>query len=166
MPLSPAVRPATAADAPALARLRYEFRAALGAPEEEERAFVERCAAWMAARLSAGSAWRCWVAAEGGAGGALAGTVWLHLIEKIPNPVDEPEAHAYVTNLYVRPRARGAGVGSALLAAALRECEARRVHAVILWPTPRSRPLYERHGFGPAEELMVHHPSWHDRHHG
>jgi GNAT superfamily N-acetyltransferase len=149
------VRPATPADAPALARLRYEFRAALGVPDESEEAFVARCEAWMAARLAERDAgpWRCWVAEDGGGPGPV-GTVWLQVIEKVPNPTPEPETHAYVTNLYVRPRARGGGTGSALLAAALAWCEARRVHAVILWPTPRSRSLYERHGFSTPASLM------------
>src|SRR5829696_2352036 len=151
-PTTTTVRPASAADAPALARLRYEFRAPLGVPDESEEAFAARCGPWMAARLAEPDGpWRCWVAEDGGPGPA--GTVWLQLIEKVPNPTPEPEAHAYVTNLYVRPRARG-GTGSALLAAALAWCETRRVHAVILWPTPRSRSLYERHGFGRPASLM------------
>ena len=152
-PRAVTVRPAAAGDAPELARLRYEFRAPLGAPDESEAAFLARCEPWMAARLAEpGGRWRCWVAEDGGPGAA--GAVWLQLIEKVPNPAPEPEEHGYVTNLYVRPRARG-GTGSALLAAALDWCRARRVHAVILWPTARSRPLYERHGFTTPEELMA-----------
>lgn len=113
--------------------------------------FVARCTTWMAGRLADGSAWRCWVAEDHG---KLVGTVWLGLFEKIPNPVAEPERHGYVSNLYVLPEWRGHETGGALLAAAMQECDVRRLDAVILWPTPESRSLYERHGFAVKDDLM------------
>ena len=148
------VRAATADDALALARLRLEFRSSIGAPEEDHDAFVERCAQWISPRLADGSRWRAWVAEEGGSAGTLLGTVWIGLIEKMPNPIAEPEENGYLTNFYVVPRARGMGIGTALLDAALAWCRGREVHAVVLWPTTRSRALYERHGFGPPRALM------------
>jgi GNAT superfamily N-acetyltransferase len=146
------IRPATPADALALARLRYEFRASSGEAIEREREFVGRCAGWMAERLGGGGAWRCWVAEDEA---QLIGGVWLQLIEKIPNPAPEPERHGYVTNLFVREGARGRGVGSALLTAALDCCAACGVHAIILWPSEKSRPLYQRHGFSAPADLFV-----------
>ena len=141
---SPVIRLATPTDAEALARLRYEFRTALDAAVESPTAFHERCTTWMAERLGADGPWRCWIAETPS---ESVGAIWLHFLEKIPNPVDEPEAHGYITNLYVRPDCRGSGIGERLLATALEECDRRRVHSVVLWPTPRSRSLYERHGF-------------------
>ena len=145
------VRMGTAADAPRLAALRLEFRAAIGTPEEDDAAFLARCTAWMEARLSPGSAWRAWLAEREG---EILGTVWIELIEKMPNPIAEPEENGYLTNFYVVPRAQGMGIGTALLGAALSWCRDRQVHAVILWPTKRSRPLYERHGFASPAALM------------
>ena len=145
------IRQATPADALPLARLRYEFRASLGGALEGEDEFVERCACWMAERLKGQGEWCCWVA-EGG--GRIIGNVWLQLIEKIPNPTPERERHAYLTNLFVRESERGRGVGSTLLAAALGCCEVETVHAVILWPTQRSRPLYLRRGFRPPADMV------------
>lgn len=146
------IRSAVPADAPALARLRWEFRTGLAAAAEPEERFVARCAAWMEARLGERSAWRCWVAEDER---GIAGQLWLERIEKIPNPVGEKEMHAYVTNVHVRDDQRGRGVGSQLLAAALREADAGGVDAVLLWPTERSRSLYRRHGFRDRGELMV-----------
>jgi GNAT superfamily N-acetyltransferase len=148
----PVLRAARPTDVPALARLRYEFRSEIEPPGEEAQAFIARCSPWMEKRLGDGTAWRAWVA-EGGADPG--GMIWLQLVEKLPNPVAEPEWHGYVTSLYVRPEWRAAGLGSALLQAALEECDRRGVDAVFLWPTPRSRSLYERHGFGVREEVMV-----------
>ena len=88
------------------------------------------------------------------AGGVVAGQLWLQPIEKIPNPVAEPERHAYISNFFLRPALRGQGAGSALFATAMAWSRANGVDAVILWPTPRSRPLYERHGFSAGGGVM------------
>jgi GNAT superfamily N-acetyltransferase len=141
----PRIRLATPKDAPLLAELRFELRAALAPEIEPEAGFRERCAAWMADRLAQSGPWYCWLAEE--AGGELLGTVWVQTLEKLPNPVHEPERHAYVTGFYVRPAARNLGLGSALLEAALAVCSERGSDTVFLWPTPRSRSLYARHGF-------------------
>lgn len=145
------VRLATPADAAALAHLRYEFRASMREPTEDEASFAIRCTAWMEERLRPGSPWRCWVVERGG---AMEGHLWLQLIEKIPNPVTEREWHAYITNVYVRPPARSSGAGAALMAAAMEWCREREVDSVVLWPTERSRTLYERFGFAVRDDLM------------
>lgn len=146
------VRRATAADAPALARLRFEFRSALTNAVEPERDFLARATRWMSGRLAASfGPWHAWVVARDQ---RIEGAIWLLVVEKIPNPNAEPEEHAYLTNLFVRPGERGRGVGSALLRSALRWCRSRRVHSAILWPTPRSRALYVRHGFTAGDALM------------
>lgn len=145
------VRLATPADAGELARLRYGFRAGLNAAAEDMAAFVRRCAPWMEERLAEDSGWRCWVTPGRG---EIGGHAWLQLIEKIPNPGAEREIHGYVTNVYVRPEARGAGAGEALVLAAMEFCRREGVDSVILWPTERSRSLYERLGFGPPGDML------------
>ena len=163
---SPAVRirPATADDAPRLAQLRWEFRAGTAtAPHrgESQEVFVARCRAWMRERLADDASarrgsWYAWVA-ERGEEHDLVGQIWLQLIEKIPNPSsDEPEWHAYVSNLYVRPSARG-GLGTRLLDACLTWLAGSpyAVHDIVLWPSPQSRSLYERHGFVVRDDLLV-----------
>jgi GNAT superfamily N-acetyltransferase len=145
------IRRAGARDAAVLARLRYDFRAAHDPPVEARDIFLDRCSRWMAARLAAPGSWRCWLAERSD---RAVGTAWLQLIEKLPNPVDELERHAYISSLYVEPESRGDGVGSALLRACLDACASEQVDAVILWPTPRSRSLYERHGFMVRDDLL------------
>jgi GNAT superfamily N-acetyltransferase len=145
------IRAAGLNDVPVLARLRYEFRATLDPAAEPEPDFLKRCQEWMSARLATPGSWRCWVAQEAG---TLAGTVWLLPVEKLPNPVGEPERHGYVSSLYVRPAYRGGGLGSELLATCLGACEAEGFDALFLWPTPRSRTLYLRHGFEVRQDLL------------
>jgi ribosomal protein S18 acetylase RimI-like enzyme len=146
-----AIRLATPADAPQLAALRYRFRAGLGAPVEEEGAFVARASAWFATRLALPT-WRCWLAVA--AEDALIGQILLQLIEKVPNPVAEAETIGYITNLYVQPEQRGRGIGGRLLQMALAACPAETVDSLILWPTPQSVSLYERLGFSRPIDLM------------
>ena len=144
------IRLADASDAPALAVLRYALRSSTGVATEPKSEFLKRCAAWMEDHLQS-DAWHCWVAE---ADEQLIGAVWLQLVEKIPNPRSEAEHHAYVTNFYVDEGARGRGIGSQLLRAVIAWCQTRDVHAIILWPTERSRSLYERHGFAVRDDLM------------
>ena len=149
--MSPAVdiRPATPDDARVLAELRWEFRAGRDSAVEERQAFVDRCAAWMASEL-AGTAWRAWVAHQSG---RIVGQVWVNLIQKLPNPIDERERHLYLSNLYVQPAARG-GVGTALLETALEWAGDNGVDRVILWPSARSVGLYTRHQFRRDADVM------------
>jgi GNAT superfamily N-acetyltransferase len=151
-----AVRRAGPDDAIILASLRYEFRSAIGETIESPEEFVARCEGWMRDRLSNDDFWLAWVAETPDEDGSLAiGAVWLQLIEKIPNPVVEKERHAYVTNLFVLESSRGKGAGSMLLDAAIAECVTRDVDTIILWPTPQSRTLYERHGFATTNAIMA-----------
>ena len=148
------IRAATPDDARALAALRWDFRAAQDPPAESRDHFLERCAAWIVRELSADGPWRAWVAVRDG---RIAGQIWTNLIEKIPNPAVERERHAYVSNLFVRPDARG-GVGTQLLDTVLAWCAANGVDRVFLWPSKRSVTLYTRHGFvrnGGVMELIL-----------
>jgi GNAT superfamily N-acetyltransferase len=144
------IRAARPSDATALARLRYEFRAALASPTELRDAFVARCAEWMSTELGGGGAWRAWVAVDDE---RIVGQVWVHLIEKVPNPVGERHRHAYLSSLYVTPAARG-GTGTRLLQTALDWAAAQEVDRVVLWPSARSRSLYLRHAFVSAGEVL------------
>ena len=145
------IRLAEPTDAPALAQLRYDFRASLDPVTEPEADFLARCTSWMAARLGPGNCWRCWAAVEAG---RLVGSLWLHRIEKIPNPVAEAESHGYITNVYVEPTRRGEGLGSQLMDTCVQVCTADGLDALILWPSQRSRSLYERHGFAVRDDLF------------
>jgi GNAT superfamily N-acetyltransferase len=146
------IRTATPEDAPILADLRFQFRSELGEPEEPEAAFRARCTQWMAERLAGNPSWLCWVA-EGPEG--IVGNLWLQVIEKLPNPVSEPERHTYITNVYVLPPLRSAGVGALLLEAALAWCRRSQIDAVLLWPSERSRSFYARYGFTAHDDLFA-----------
>lgn len=145
------VRMATESDALTLARLRYEFRSSFHQVREDEAAFVERCTVWMRERLRSESLWKCWIAELQD---TAIGDVWVQLVEKIPNPIEEPEYYIYLTNFYVREQYRSHGIGSMLLSEIMTWARSKNVKTVILWPTERSKAFYMRHGFATAEDLM------------
>jgi GNAT superfamily N-acetyltransferase len=145
------IRAATPNDASELARLRYAFRTEQASPTEPEAEFLRRCTSWMNGRLAPESSWRCWVAVVEG---RLVGTIWLQVIEKLPNPGDEPELHGYVSSVYVVPGLRSGGVGTALVTACLAACDDLGLDAVFLWSTSESRRLYQRHGFDLRDDLL------------
>jgi GNAT superfamily N-acetyltransferase len=87
-------------------------------------------------------------------GGEIRGQLWLQLIEKVPNPGPELECHAYITNVFVDPEARGQGAGEQLMAVAVSSCRDEGVDSIVLWPTERSRTLYARHGFEVPDDMM------------
>ena len=144
------VRRAGRSDARVMAMMRYAFRTELAAPAESEQRFVERATAWLADRLDLGS-WTGWLALEQE---EPVGLVLAHLVEKVPNPVVEPESLGYVSSLYVRPGCRDRGIGDALLRTAVDFCRDHGVNTVVLWPSPRSVPLYARHGFRRQGDVM------------
>jgi len=144
------IRLANVSDAVTLARMRYALRSSTGRAIETEVDFVQRCLPWMTEHLEA-EEWRCWVAEHQG---SVIGNLWLQRIDKIPNPTSESEYYAYITSFYVTESARGMGIGSSLLSTALSWCRKHDVQAVILWPTEKSRTLYERFGFAVRSDLL------------
>ncbi len=148
---TPVIRSAIPADAAALAQLRYAFRSTLGSAVENEPAFLARAERWLDERLRT-PAWLAWLADAPGAG--VIGQCYLHVIEKIPNPVGEAEWIGYVTNVFVKPEWRGRGIASSLIDLALAHCRNYGAYSVILWPTDESRSLYARNGFVTPKRLM------------
>jgi GNAT superfamily N-acetyltransferase len=142
-------RVATLADADALALLRYALRSK---PDDIETGsnFVERCRGWIIEHLQQ-ELWHAWVLEEDD---RIIGALWLQVIEKIPNPTAESELMAYITNVFVAEEKRGKGLGSRLLTEALEFCKRANIQTIILWPSEKSRTLYERHGFAVRQDLM------------
>jgi len=146
------IRLARPGDSSALADLRYRFRIETVPATESKSRFLHRCIPWMRKRFRSGSSpWRCWVLDDGK---QLLGHICVQLFEKIPNPVNEPEFHAYVTNFYIVPEMRSHGLGKRLLNKALSWCRARGTDAVILWATPGSKSLYHRCGFVESTDVF------------
>ena len=146
------IRLAQKSDAPALAELRWEFRAEGGErPAVSYAEFSAHYAVFFVAGLAAGE--RGHVVAEGD-GGALLGHVVCQVVPLVPRPSRLDDACGVITDNFVRPAYRTRGIGTALLAGALAWARARDLETVIVWPSERARPFYARHGFADRSEVM------------
>ena len=146
--MSALIRRAALRDADELAQLRWDFRVEHGTPVTRDFAeFTDEFQTFVTDAFASGSPWRAWVAEQDA---RIVGCLWIRFVEKVPHPSRRRDERpiVYLTNVYVEPGIRNAGIGRRLMDAALEH--AREVHAAeaIVWPTDRSVAFYERAGFG------------------
>lgn len=72
-----------------------------------------------------------------------------------PHWMDPQPVRAYVLNVYTAPEARGKGYATLLMEAVLAECGKRNTPTVVLHASPLGRPVYERLGFTPSDEMLL-----------
>jgi GNAT superfamily N-acetyltransferase len=65
------------------------------------------------------------------------------------------EPHWYLPLIGVVPTRQGLGIGTALLRPVLDVCDAAHLPAYLEATSPKSVPLYRRHGFEPIGEIKV-----------
>jgi GNAT superfamily N-acetyltransferase len=148
----PQIGPATIDDVPELARLRWELYAEQNGDHAEPfEAYVERFARFAGSAL-ASEDWRAWVARTDD---GLVGAMWLHTVHRVPVPGMRVGPIGYLTNVYVVPEHRNAGLGAQMLDRVDAWCRQRRFSLVIVWPTERSRSFYRRGGFDRPDEPLV-----------
>lgn len=143
------IRLASRADVPALAALRrswVEENAGSAVPDED---FEDAFASWFDDEVGRRVMWLAEV------DGVPVGMLNMMVFDRMPRPGLAPSSWGYLANLYVVPQHRGAGTGAELVASCTAYADEHRFVRVVLSPSERSVPLYQRAGFGPAEELMV-----------
>jgi len=145
------VRLATPDDVAELARLRWESSVEEGeSPDESFSAFRATFSDTLATGLASGE-WAVWVLDQGE---RLAGTAFVRRIVKIPRP-DRPFAETgYLTAVYVEAGLRNVGAGGRMLEALITWARAEGVELLVVWPSERSVPFYERLGFRGSPGLM------------
>jgi GNAT superfamily N-acetyltransferase len=87
--------------------------------------------------------------------GEPVGTTNLMVFERMPRPGGPSGRWGYLANMFVVEEHRDHGVGSALIAALIDHARRLQLVRIVLSPTVRSIPFYQRAGFGPADELLV-----------
>ena len=154
-----AVRLATAADAPILARHRVEmFRdmdRCTGEVGEVLRATAEpMIREWLAAGTYIG-----FLAVPAG-GTEIAGGAGIQVRPLLPRPSDDgaslvPGPEAYVLNVFVERAWRRRGVARLLMGRVLAWVEEHGIVRCTLHPSAEGRPLYESLGFKPTSEMRL-----------
>ena len=78
---------------------------------------------------------------------------------RMPSPSDAAGGRwGHLGHLYVRPEARGTGVGEALIRTVIDAAGDRGYTKLVLSPSLRSIPLYRRCGFIDDNDLMLWRP--------
>jgi GNAT superfamily N-acetyltransferase len=138
----PTIRVATVADARDLAALRWTWRV-----DEEgehgltEAEFTASFTDWFRSHRDSH------VAFIAKAGDSPIGMAWLAVIDRVPGPGVWLRLAGHLQSVYVLRVRRGAGIGSALVTAVLKEAADRGVGYVSVHPSQRSFALYQRLGF-------------------
>lgn len=143
---------ATADDIAELSRLRWRlYEEQEGALSETPDAYRERFARFAGSALTSRD-WRAWVARTDD---GLVGGIWLHTVHRVPVPAKRAGPIGYLTNVYIAPEHRNAGLGALMLDRIRAWCREEGYSLVIVWPTERSRAFYGRGGFGRPDEPLV-----------
>lgn len=147
------IRLATPADAPLISAHRRLMFRDMGTEQTDalERALRE-FETWVTPRL-VNSEYVGWFAiAPDGAVAAGAG-VWLM---DWPPHTSGPGPRANILNVYTEQAHRRKGLARLLVNTALDWCKSQNIHMVILHASDEGRPLYERLGFTPTNEMRLH----------
>jgi GNAT superfamily N-acetyltransferase len=144
-----AVRLATAADLEALAALRRAWVEENAGPIGDGGAFEREFAAWYAAESGRRL---IWIATVGDQPVGMLSVVEFH---RMPRPDRLVSRWGYISNVFVLAAHRNGGIGRELLDTAIAAAKDRGYARLVLSPSPRAVPLYERSGFARADELML-----------
>ena len=149
------IRRATAADAGVLARHRADMFRDMGQLSDDLRdTLVEAARAYFAAAIPDGR-YVAWLA---DAGGEIVGGAGLQLRELLPRPAPGSSRlvrgpQGLIMNVFTERAWRRRGVAAALLRELLGWCRASGVESVVLHASADGRPLYEKLGFTPTNEM-------------
>ena len=120
--------------------------AAEGSPELGPN-FVE----WVRPRMASGE-YLGWIAEENG---VIVGGAGVWMMPFPPHFLDTAPVRAYLLNFYVDPSMRGQGIAGRLLDLTVAEGRTRGAKVVTLHASKFGKPIYERFGFKPTNEMML-----------
>ena len=149
-------RLATETDLPALAEMRWTWRAEEAEEDDPQPVvnkgeFLDVCTTFLKQGLADGS-WVYWVAE---AEGELVSQIFVRRVRKVPKPDRLHDEYGYVTNVYTGPSYRNQGIGSELMRHVLAWAKAQDLEFLVVWPGEESIRFYKRAGFAfDAEPVM------------
>jgi len=155
----PELRRATVADAALITQQRHQmFDDNKLATEARYAEMNANFLPWVAERLADGRYVGLFIeepSAVPGQDGRVLAAAGIFFMDFPPHYLDPEPTRAYLLNFYTAPEARGRGFAKQLLAAAVEECRARNVAVVTLHASPFGRPIYEKFGFNPNNEMLL-----------
>ena len=147
------IRLATWADRAAIAALRRAWTEERdGAPIDDDK-FLERFESWLEREQHQRLTWLGYAGPDDAEAVAMLN---LLVFTRMPRPGHpEPGVWGYLANFYVAPDHRGTGLGTRMLAACTSYADEHGFVRIVLSPSERSVPLYDRAGFVTASSLML-----------
>ena len=143
------IRRAGPEDADLLAGLRRVWVEEIAKEAIDDPGFEERFDEWMRREHEQRVTWL------GCVDGEPAGMVNMLVFTRMPKPGRGSSRWGYLANFYVRREHRNGGLGAAMLAELTAHADREDFARVVLSPSDRSVPFYERGGFRAAYDLMI-----------
>lgn len=144
-------------DLPTVAALRRAWTEEQAGSAINDDSFEAEFAAWHARESEQRVTWLAERAGE------TVGMLNMLVFTRMPRPrppdaATRPTQWGYIANVFVLGRHRNAGVGSHLVSAAADFADESGLVRLVLSPSQRSIPFYERAGFATATSLMIREP--------
>jgi len=152
------IRRATAADAGVLARHRAEMFRDMGElPASVYDTLIDAARAYLTQAITDGR-YVGWVAELDAGSREVVGGAGLQLRELLPRPDVARERlvrgpQGLIVNVYTERAWRRKGVADALMRELLQWCRGNGIESVVLHASDEGRPLYEKLGFRPTNEM-------------
>ncbi len=152
------IRRATAADAGVLARHRAEMFRDMGElPASVYDTLIDAARAYLTQAITDGR-YVGWVAELDAGSREVVGGAGLQLRELLPRPDVARERlvrgpQGLIVNVYTERAWRRKGVADALMRELLQWCRGNGIESVVLHASDDGRPLYEKLGFRPTNEM-------------
>ena len=141
---------ATDKDADMLAELRWQHKSEEKPFDiDKKEDFIHFCSEHLKDRFRDGL--YCWVAAENG---LILAHIYIVKVKKVPKPDEFNGAWGYTTAVYCVPEYRNRGIGSALMEKVKEWGVNQKLELLIVWPSERSVPFYERAGFNGINDVL------------
>ena len=139
-------------DFPRLAQMRWDFRS-VDKPAEGTLPKADFISAFIdfLRQAQANGKWTFWIAEEDG---LIIAQAFVERIQKVPTPWLILREIGYVTNVFTYPAYRRQGTGARLMEHLQEWARQQNLEMLILWPSQRAVPFYERCGFTHPSRLM------------
>lgn len=147
------IRPAVVADADVIARQRVRMFVDMAEIGDDMIEPVESATRRRLKDELASGAYRGWVAVTAGEIVAGAGMILHPYYPNARNPLGRPAAHIF--NVYTDPAHRGRGLARRLVMEILARARAEGLQVSNLHASSAGRPIYERLGFEPTNEMRA-----------
>ena len=139
-------------DADRLADLRWQHKAEESDLDVEDREeFIKFCSDYLRTRLQQDDGFHCWVAVENR---LIVSHIYIVTVKKVPKPEKYGGVWGYTTAVYTTPEYRNQGVGTMLMKNTKQWCKKQNFELLIVWPSERSVPFYERAGFDSKNDIL------------